>query len=74
MSTTRSYAASGLTCEHCVKAVTEELAGLPAVREVIVDLVPGGSSAVHVTSDEPLDRTQVREAVEEAGYELLERP
>jgi copper chaperone len=72
VSTTATFGATGLTCEHCVKAVADELAELPAVREVFVDLVAGGTSAVHVTSDEPLDCAQVREAVEEAGYTLAD--
>ena len=49
-----TYQVTGMTCEHCVRAVTEELARLDGVREVSVELVPEGSSAVTVTSDGPL--------------------
>ncbi|MDP9396321.1 MAG: heavy-metal-associated domain-containing protein [Actinomycetota bacterium] len=66
MSTT-TYTVVGMTCGHCVSAVTEEVGQLPGVRDVTVDL---GSGAVSVSSDSPLDEAAVREAVEEAGYEL----
>ena len=49
MSTTASYQVSGMTCAHCVKAVTEELDRLDAVTSVEIDLVPGGDSRVRVT-------------------------
>ena len=68
--TTTTYAVSGMTCGHCVGAVTEEISALAGVREVTVDLVAGGTSSVHVTSDAPLDEAQVRDAVDEAGYTL----
>lgn len=72
MSATVTYGVDGMTCSHCVSAVTEELGKLPGVREVSVDLVPGSTSAVHVAGDAELDEGQVRDAVEEAGYELAE--
>ena len=64
---TATYTVIGMTCGHCVDAVTEEVRQLPGVRDVTVDL---GSGAVAVSSDAPLDDAAVREAVEEAGYEL----
>jgi copper chaperone len=67
---TSTYAVTGMTCGHCVSAVTEELTKLPGVREVSIDLVAGGTSAVRVTSETDLSDEQVREAVDEAGYEL----
>lgn len=72
MTINTTYAVSGMTCGHCVNAVTEELGALPGVRTVAVDLVPGAPSAVRVVSDSELDLTQVRDAVEEAGYVLAE--
>ena len=66
MSTT-TYTVTGMTCEHCVRSVSEEIGELPGVRAVDVAL---GSGAVTVTSDAPLDTAAVRAAVEEAGYEL----
>jgi copper chaperone len=70
MTTTTTYSVAGMTCGHCTSAVTEELTKLPGVRQVSIDLVAGGTSAVHVTSEAALDESQVREAVDEAGYEL----
>jgi copper chaperone CopZ len=68
--TTTTYSVTGMTCAHCTAAVTEELTKLPGVREVSIDLNAGGTSAVHVTSESVLEETAVREAVDEAGYEL----
>ena len=70
--TTKTYAVAGMTCGHCVSAVTEELTLLPGVRDVSVDLVADGTSSVHVVSASPLDDAQVRAAVDEAGYELAD--
>ena len=72
--TDRTYTVTGMTCGHCVGAVTEELGKLPGVSDVAVDLVAGGASAVTVTSAAPLDEPAVREAVDEAGYELAGSP
>ncbi len=71
---TSTYAVAGMTCGHCVSAVTEEISALPGVTNVAVDLVAGAISSVSVTSDAALDREQVAEAVDEAGYELLGTP
>lgn len=67
MSTTTTYAVTGMTCEHCVASVTEEISELDGVTGVAVDLPTG---AVKVTSTKPLDNADVRAAVEEAGYQL----
>ena len=67
-----TYQVSGMTCEHCVRAVTAELTGLAGVTGVRVDLVPGGMSAVTVTSEAPPDRQAVAAALDEAGdYRLV---
>jgi len=68
--TTTTYSVNGMTCGHCTAAVTEELTKLDGVTEVKIDLNAGGTSAVHVTSSTALDEAAVREAVDEAGYEL----
>jgi copper chaperone CopZ len=67
MSVTNTYTVTGMTCGHCVEAVTGELSRLPGVRDVNVDLPTG---AVAVTSDAPLPIDEIRTAVDEAGYEL----
>lgn len=70
--TTTTYGVMGMTCEHCVKAVTEELTRLPGVSAVTVELAPEGNSTVAVTAAHPLEPAAVRSAVEEAGYELAD--
>jgi len=65
--TTTTYAVTGMSCEHCVNAVTGELSGLDGVSAVTVDLVPGGSSSVTVASDAPLSADLVSAALDEAG-------
>ncbi|MBC9957873.1 heavy-metal-associated domain-containing protein [Yimella sp. cx-51] len=60
----------GMTCGHCVSAVTEELKAIDGVQDVQVDLVPDGGSRVAVISDGPLDEGAVEAAIDEAGYEL----
>ena len=68
-----TYAVTGMTCEHCVHAVTEELTRLEDVSEVSVGLVPGGESSVTVTSEAPLAREAVAGALDEAGdYQLAD--
>jgi copper chaperone len=62
---TASYTVTGMTCEHCVRAVTEEVGALPGVTAVDVDLASGGLT---VTSAAPVTADAVRSAVEEAGY------
>ena len=71
MTTTTTYAVSGMTCGHCVAAVTEEVMKLDGVAEVQIALVEGGESQVAVTSEAPLTNAAVRAAVDEAGYELV---
>lgn len=62
----------GMTCEHCVKAVAEELSALSGVTDVQVNLVADGESTVTVESDAPLNDEQVRAALSEAGgYQLV---
>jgi copper chaperone len=67
MMTSATYEVTGMTCEHCARAVTSEVAGLDGVRSVTVELVPGGVSAVTVTSDPPLTAEAVSTALDEAG-------
>jgi len=70
MSTTTTYDVVGMTCEHCVNAVTSELKNIAGVEDVKVDLVVGGASPVTVTSQQPLAEDDVVAAIDEAGYEL----
>jgi copper chaperone CopZ len=62
-----NYQVVGMTCGHCVQAVTNGLSRLPGVSDVAVDL-PSGE--VTITSDGALPLDAVRAAVDEAGYTL----
>jgi copper chaperone len=68
MPVTRTYTVAGMTCEHCVRAVTTEVGALPGVRQVDVDLASG---RVTVASDDTLDDAAVAAAVDEAGYAVV---
>ncbi|MFI7076272.1 MULTISPECIES: heavy-metal-associated domain-containing protein [unclassified Micromonospora] len=65
---TTAYQVQGMTCGHCVSAVSAEVGAIPGVEDVQVDLASG---QVTVTSAQPLDPAAVRAAVDEAGYELV---
>lgn len=67
MTSTQTYTVTGMTCEHCVASVTEEVLEVAGVTDVAVDLAAG---SLLVTSEEPLVDGAVRTAVEEAGYQL----
>lgn len=61
---TQTYAVTGMTCGHCVAAVTEEVEGVPGVTGVEVDLTAGRLSVRGDDVDEPA----ILAAVAEAGY------
>ncbi len=69
--TTATYTVTGMTCGHCVSAVTEEVTQVPGVTAVDVDLASG---RLTVTSDAPVDDDAVRAAVDEAGYDVAGTP
>ena len=62
--TVATYTVSGMTCGHCVGAVTEEVSAIPGVSKVDVDL---DSGALTIVSDAPVDFDRIVEAVAEAG-------
>jgi copper chaperone CopZ len=64
---TRSVVVTGMSCEHCATAVRAEIGKLPGVSEVVVDVTAG---TVRISGDELPGDAALREAVEEAGYEL----
>lgn len=68
---TVELAVNGMTCGHCVASVTEELEEVPGVKHVEVILKPGDTSTVTVLSDDPLNDDALREAIVEAGFELV---
>jgi len=65
---------SGMTCDHCVRAVKEELGGLRGVTEVGVELNPEGDSVVTVSSSVELAEADFSAALDEAGYAMVGGP
>jgi copper chaperone CopZ len=63
-----TFQVTGMTCGHCRRAVTEEISRIPGIQGVAVDLATG---SVTVTATQPVDRTDVALAVDEAGYTLI---
>ena len=64
---TRTYSVAGMTCQHCDDAVTSEVTKVSGVSGVTVDLA---AKTVTVTG-EPIDDAAVRDAIDEAGYEVV---
>jgi copper chaperone len=65
--TTRTYSVDGMTCGHCVNAVTGEVTKIPGVTNVAVDLK---AKTVTVTG-EPVEDAAMAAAIDEAGYSLV---
>ncbi len=68
MTDTTTYQVTGMTCQHCVDAVTAEVGALAGVTAVSVDLERG---ELAVTSSGEVDRSSLAAAVDEAGYRLV---
>lgn len=66
---TASYTVAGMTCGHCAASVSEEVGTIVGVQRVDVDVASG---RVTVTSETTLPIADVRAAVEEAGYQLVD--
>jgi copper chaperone len=59
----------GMSCQHCVMAVTKALTGIEGIKDVRVDLQKGEAS---FTEDGPVDRAVIRERIAKAGFELVD--
>ncbi|SHE88234.1 Copper chaperone CopZ [Ferrithrix thermotolerans DSM 19514] len=64
---TKIFLVEGMTCDHCVNAVTKEVSKVPNVVSVDVDL---SSKKVTVTGDD-LSDADIVAAVDEAGYDAV---
>jgi copper chaperone len=65
---TSTYTVLGMTCEHCVRSVSEEVGAIPGVSDLTIDLTSGALTVT--TGAEPVSDAAVRDAVAEAGYRL----
>ncbi|MDT4996613.1 MAG: hypothetical protein QOD45_681 [Pseudonocardiales bacterium] len=63
----QTFTVTGMTCQHCVHAVTTEFSSLPGVTAATVDLASG---AVTVHSERTITPAEAAMAADEAGYEL----
>ena len=61
-----TYTVLGMTCDHCVLSVREEVGEGPGVAAVDVDLATGRLEVV----GDAVDGAAVKAAVAEAGYEV----
>jgi copper chaperone len=69
---TQTFRATGLTCGHCARAVSEELIAVPGVEAVEVEVVSGGESVVRVAASREIAGDEVTAALSEAGdYTLV---
>jgi copper chaperone CopZ len=71
---TQTFPVIGLTCGHCVNAVSSEVSAVAGVTGVHIDLVVDGTSTLSVTTDQTFTDDQVAAALEEAGdgdYQLV---
>lgn len=64
---TKTYTVIGMTCQHCVNAVSDEVGKLDGVEAVDVDLTAGTVTVTGEVADDA-----VRAAVDEAGYEVVD--
>jgi copper chaperone CopZ len=71
MTTVTALSVSGMTCGHCVSAVTRELKGVSGVQDISVELHNGETSSVRVISNKPVPEDALRDAVSEAGYDVV---
>ena len=60
----KTYTINGMTCEHCVKAIVEEVSALDGVDNVTVSLESGSMT---IDSAEEIPFGKVADAVDEAG-------
>jgi copper chaperone len=65
---TSLWTVEGMTCSHCVSAVTEEVSALPGVTGVEVDL---GTGTLRVDADPQPGPDALAAAIDDAGYTLV---
>ena len=65
--TSATYQVTGMTCEHCRLAVTQEISRLNGVDQVTVD---SASGTVTVVASQPVDRADIAAALGVVGHVL----
>lgn len=59
----------GMSCEHCVKAVTNAVSALDGVDGVQVDLAAKTVTVEHDPARTPLEK--IKSEIEDQGYEVV---
>ncbi|WP_045220592.1 heavy-metal-associated domain-containing protein [Desulfonatronum thioautotrophicum] len=57
----------GMSCQHCVNAVTNALSGIDGIQDVEVSLEKGEA---RFTETKPVSQDALREALKKAGHDL----
>lgn len=65
----KSIKIKGMSCQHCVMAVTKALGSLDGIKNVNVDLKSGVATYDEVNSIDPVE---VAAAIKKAGFEVIE--
>jgi copper chaperone len=63
---TLTYSVPGVSCGHCREAITAEVSGVAGVSAVDVDL----AGKVVTVTGAGVDDASVRDAIDEAGYDI----
>ena len=63
---------TGMTCHHCVSSVKEELGEIDGVSNIDAALNTGGASVVTFDASASVTDEQIRDAIDEAGYDIVE--
>jgi copper chaperone len=58
----------GMSCQHCVMAVTKALKEIEGLQDVAVDLEKGEAA---FTETKPVDKNMIKDKVKKAGYEVV---
>lgn len=67
--TMKSIKIKGMSCQHCVMAVTRALSAIDGVKDVHVDLNKGMAT---YQEDKPVPSDAVRAAIRKEGYDVVE--
>lgn len=59
----------GMSCEHCVKAVTNAVNSLPGIGNVTVDLSAKTVTVEHDPAQSPLEK--IKAEIDDQGYEIV---
>jgi len=67
---TEQFQVPGVSCQHCINAITSEVTAIPGVQNVEVAL---DSKVVTVAHAEQVSADQIVAAIIEAGYDEVNR-